>query len=114
MITKQEFDLAAKTVASNFGQYLPKMISYKSFIQKAVLNMATPKELTDVRDSKINMGMIDKLCKLAKKEWQLSRDANSLYCAAMSVGTIIKEYDWGSYYISGNGLWEIGQQIQNA
>lgn len=40
MITKQEFDFAAKTVVSNFAVALPKMISYKSYIQKAILNIA--------------------------------------------------------------------------
>lgn len=112
MITKQEFDLAAKSVASNFSSVLPKMISYKSYIQKAVLDVASRQELEDVRDSRINQGMIDKLCKLAKNEWLLSGDAQSLYCAAMSVATIVKEYDWGTQFLVGNGLWEMAQRIQ--
>lgn len=66
MITKQEFDLAAKSVVSNMASVLPKMISSKSYIQKAVLNVATRQELEDVRDSRINQGLIDKLCKIAK------------------------------------------------
>ena len=114
MITKQEFDCAAKKVASNFSAYLPKMISYKSYVQRAVLNIATPKELGDVRDGNINQNLIDKLCMIAKREWLLTRDAESLYCVAISVGTIIKEYDWGTEYISGNGPWELSQRIQNA
>lgn len=114
MITKQEFDFAAKTVVSNFAVALPKMISYKSYIQRAILDIATNRELEDVRDSRINQGMIDKLCRLAKNEWVLSSDAQSLYCSAMAVATIIKEYDWGTQYLIGDGLWEIAQQIQNA
>lgn len=114
MITKQEFDLAAKSVVSNMASVLPKMISYKSYIQKAVLDVATRQELEDVRDSRINRGLIDKLCKLAKNEWLLSGDSKSLYCAAMAVATIIKEYDWGTQYLFGNGLWEMAQRIQNA
>ena len=114
MITKQEFDLAAKSVVSNFSSVLPKMISYKSYIQKTVLDMASRQELEDVRDSRINQGMIDKLCKLAKNEWLLSGDSQSLYCAAMAVATIIKEYDWGTQYLVGNGLWEMAQRIQIA
>ena len=61
MITKQEFDLAAKSVVSNMASVLPKMISYKSYIQKAVLDVATRQEFEDVRDSRINQGLIDKL-----------------------------------------------------
>ena len=114
MITKQEFNLAAKSVASNFSSVLPKMISYKSYIQKAVLDVASRQELEDVRYSRINQGMIDKLCKLAKNEWLLSGDAQSLYCAAMSVATIVKEYDWGTQFLVGIGLWEMAQRIQTA
>lgn len=66
MITKHEFDFAAKTVAANFAVAFPKMISYKSFIQKAILDVATNREIEDVRYCRINQGMIDKLCRLAK------------------------------------------------
>lgn len=114
MITKQEFDFAAKIVVTNFGAALPKMIGYKSYIQKAILDIATNRELEDVRDCRINQGMIAKLCRLAKNEWLLSPDSHSLYCAAMAVATIIKEYDWGTEYLIGEGLWEIAQRIQNA
>lgn len=114
MITKQEFDFAAKTVVSNFAVALPKMISYKSYIQKAILDIATNRELEDVRDCRINQGMIDKLCRLAKNEWLLSADVQSLYCVAMAVATIVKEYDWGIQYLVGDGVWEIANKIQKA
>lgn len=114
MITKQEFEIAAKEVLSDFASAFPKMISYKSSIQQAVLNIATPDELADVRDCRINQSMIEKLARLAKREWNLSGDAFSLYCAAMAVGTIIKEYDWGTDYLIGNGLWTMANRIQNA
>lgn len=113
MVNKQDFDLAAKSSASNLMAVLPKMISYKSYIQKAVLDIATHREIEDVRDCRINQGMIDKLCRLAKKEWMLSGDAQSLYCASMAVATIVKEYDWGTRYLVGDGLWEMAQRIQN-
>ncbi len=114
MITKQEFDLAARQVMSDLSSILPKMISYKSYIQREILNQASQRELEDVRDSRINQGMIDKLCRIAKNEWRLSGDSKSLYCAAMAVATIVKEYDWGSQYIIGDGLYEIATRIQNA
>lgn len=114
MVHKQEFDLAAKKTASNLMAALPKMIGYKSYIQRSILDVATTRELQDVRDCRINQGMIDKLCRLAKKEWMLSGDAQSLYCASMAVATIVKEYDWGTKYLAGDGLWEMAQRIQNA
>lgn len=114
MTTKQEFDSAALQVRTNLSSMLPKMISYKSYIQRAVLDIATRQEMEDVRDCRINQGMIDKLCQLAKNEWQLSRDSQSLYCAALAVATIVKEYDWGTYYLVGNGLYEMAARIENA
>lgn len=114
MITKQDFNLAAKSVIDNFAVVLPQMINYKSYIQKAIINVASRQEIEDVRDSRINQGMINKLCKLAKNEWLLSGDVQSLYCAAMAVATIIKEYDWGTQYLIGDGMWEVAQRIQNA
>lgn len=114
MITKNDFDQIAKSVMTNIAKVLPKMISYKNYIQNAILDVATSQELEDVRDCRINQGMIDKLCRLAKNEWMLSADAQSLYCSAMAVATIIKEYDWGTQYLIGDGLWQIAQRIQNA
>ena len=114
MVTKQEFDLASKSATSNLMAFLPKMISYKSYIQKAVLDIASRQELQDVHDSRINQGMIDKLCKLAKNVWLLSGDAQSLYCAAMSVATIVKEYGWGTQYLVGDGLYEIAKRIPSS
>ena len=114
MITKQEFDLAAKQVLSDLSSVLPQMISYKSYIQREILNQATQREMEDVRDSRINQGLIDKLCRIAKNEWRISGDSKSLYCIAMAVATIIKEYDWGTHYLVGTGLYELATRIQNA
>ena len=58
MISKQEFEQAAEIVRANLTSAMPKMISYKSFIQREVLKVATRQELEDVRDCKINQEMI--------------------------------------------------------
>lgn len=50
--------------------------------------------------------MIDKLCRLAKRKWSVTKDSGSLYCAAMAVATIIKEYGWGTAYLAGEGFWK--------
>ena len=113
MITKQEFDSVAKDAISNFDVVFPKMVSYKNNIQREILNLATREELEDVRDSRINYGMVNKLACLAKVEWQICGDAQSLYSAAMAVATIIKEYDWGTAYLTGDGLWNMALKIQN-
>ena len=114
MLTKQIFEEAAIEVKNNFSTMLPKMIAYKNYIQRAVLEIVTQRELEDIRDSRINQGLIDKLVSLANQEWQLSGDVNSLYCAAMAVGTILKEYEWGIKWVTGDGLYEIAQRIYDA
>lgn len=114
MITKQEFDLAATRGRAQLMTALPKMVRYKSSIQREVLDVATRREMEDVRDCRINQGMIDKLCRLAKRHWSASPDATSLYCAAMAVATIVKEYDWGTQYLVGDGMWQMAQRIENA
>ena len=69
MITKQEFELAASQIKGNLMAVLPQMISYKSNIQRTVLDIASNQELEDVRDCRINQSMIDKLCRLARNQW---------------------------------------------
>lgn len=113
LITKQEFERAANEIRNNIYSALPKMISYKSTIQQKVLDIATQHEMFDVAACKINGGMIEKLAMLANEEWIKDKDAKSLYCAAMAVATIIKEYDWGVYYLIGEGLYEMANKIQN-
>ena len=90
MITRQDFDRGANAVKNNFMLALPKMINYKKYIQVKVLDIATSKELEDVRDCRINQRMIDKLVKLCKTVMCGANDTQSAYCAAMAVGTIIK------------------------
>lgn len=114
MITKQEFNMAAKQVRNNLSSSLPKMIEYKTFIQRTVLDVTTQQELEDVRACRINQGMIDKLAQIAAKEWRPSGSIFDLYCAAMAVATIIKEYDWGIQYLTTDGLYEMAERIYDA
>ena len=114
MITRQEFDKGAGAVRNNFMSALPKMINYKKFVQVKILDIATRKELEDVRDCRINQGMIDKLVKLCKTAMCGANDTQSAYCAAMAVGTIIKEYEWGTQYLTPDGLYELATRIYNA
>ena len=114
MITRQDFDKGANAVRNNFMAALPKMINYKKYVQVNVLDIASRKELEDVRDCRINQGMIDKLVKLCKTAMGGASDAQSAYCAAMAVGTIIKEYEWGQRYLTPDGLYELATRIYNA
>ena len=113
MITKSEFDVAVVQATMDVSSVLPKTMAYKTYIQNTIIEIVTPKQLNDIRNGHINQIMIDRLCALAKNEWLISADAKSLYCAAMAVATIVREYDWGNQYLVGNGLWELAQRIQN-
>ena len=111
---KTDFENAADNVRKDLMTYLPKMIAYKSMIQKSVLLVATPAEKEDVRNSRINPSLIGKLAKLAHGVWSASPDMESLYCVAMAVGTIIKEYEWGIQYLTPEGLQSMANLIKNA
>ena len=114
MITKQDFEKVAygATTPLLFSTYGPKMIAYKNYIQNAILDIASFDEMLDVKDSKPNQGLIEKLVKLANREWLLLSDVHSLYCVAMAVATIVDEYGWGSYYLTEDGLWQLADMIQ--
>lgn len=114
MITRQDFERGANAVQNNVMAALPKMINYKKYVQEKVVSIATRKELEDVRDCVINQGMIDKLVKLCKTAMCGAYDTQSAYCAAMAVGTIIKEYEWGTQYLTPDGLFELATRIYNA
>lgn len=112
-LSKEQFEIAAGKVGKNIMSYLPEMISFKKRIQVEVLDIATRKELENVRDSIYTQSLVDKLVNLAARMCGNKADYTSLYCAAMAVGTIIKEYEWGSKWITPNGLYELANHIAN-
>lgn len=112
-LSKEQFEIAANKVRSNIMSYLPEMISFKKRFQVEVLDLATHEELENVRDSIYTQSMVDKLVNLAYRMWKDKTNHTSLYCAAMAVGTIIKEYEWGTKWITPDGLYELASQIVN-
>lgn len=113
MVTQSDFSDIAESIRGNLSSALPKMIEYKTYLQSNVLDIATYKELEDVRDGTFNGSLMTKLIMLAKSRWQ-SGATEDLYCLAVSVATIIKEYDWGTQYLRESGLHSLAKQIQNA
>ncbi len=112
-LSKEQFEIAANKVKHNMLSFLPEMISYKKSIQEEVLEVATQKEIENVRNSIYSQSLVDKLIILAAKQWSNKTNIASLYCAAMAVGTIIKEYEWGIKWITPDGLYELATQIAN-
>ena len=113
MITKQEFEKAGQEVMQNITLAFPKMINYKKSIQTAILDRLTSSEMYDIRDSKINDSVIAKLVILGAEHFKLMPNTQTLYCIAMAVGTIIKEYGWDTTYVTSPNLYELANKIQN-
>lgn len=113
MITKQEFEKAGHEVMQNITLVFPKMINYKKSIQTAILDRLTSSEMYDIRDSKLNEGVIAKLAILGTEHFKLIPNVQTLYCVSMAVGTIIKECGWGTTYVTFPGLYELANKIQN-
>ena len=92
--------------------YLPEMIAYKSSIQLAVIDQLTSDEKEDIMRCVYNDNVVKKLTNIARQEWKHKKgDMASLYCVAMAVGTIIKEYDWGMRFVRSDGLFELAKRI---
>ena len=113
MVTQSDFSNIAESIRGNLSSALPKMIEYKTYLQRNVLDIATYDELEDVKNGTFNGSLMTKLIILAKSRWQ-SGSMEDLYCLAMSVATIIKEYDWGTELLSDEGLFSLAEKIQNA
>ena len=114
MINQKEFEEIGSLILSDPTKALPKMIKYKSQIQKEVLAITSQQELHDVYANRINEGLIRKLITLVSQKYKITPDCISLYCAAMAVGTIIKEYEWGNQYLTNEGLYNLATRIYNA
>lgn len=113
MLNPSNYSSVQTHVSSNMGKYLPVMIMFKSTIQRVVISMLSSDELQDIRDCRLNMTVVDKLAYIGKAQYQHSEEQNdeTLYCLCMALGTIIKEYDWGTKYIQQEGMCELAKKI---
>lgn len=110
MLTLNNCRIVQANVQSNFQRYLPSMIKFKSEIQTDV--DLTELETLDLIACRLNMNVVRKLTALGRAHFASSdRSDEILYCICMAVGTIIKEYDWGTYYISPEGICELANMI---
>lgn len=113
MTNHNEFSIVAKNVSFNLSSELPKMIDYKTYIQRNALDIATSRELAGVSNETFNRSLLNKLILLAKSKWQ-SGTSEDLYCLSMAIATIIKEYGWGTEYLNNEGLYRLAVEIENA
>lgn len=89
------------------------MMQYKSSIQRMIIPMLSMDELQDIKDSRLNMEVIEKLANIGRVQYQQSMEHNCefLYCLCMAIGTIIKEYNWGIKYVQQDGMCELAEKI---
>lgn len=88
------------------------MMRYKSSIQLEIIPRTTTKELNDIRDCCLNITLIKKLADIGRQHFIISdKSDTTLYCICMAIGTIIKEYDWGTKYIQQGGMLDMATMI---
>ena len=96
----------------NLGKYMPIIMQFKSFIQRAVIPLLSANELQDIKDCCLNRQVIDKLVYIGIGQYKKNAEQSDevLYCLCMAIGTIIKEYDWGTEYIQQSGMCALAEK----
>lgn len=113
MLTSANYQTVQRNVTSNFLRYFTLMRSCKTVLQNEVIPLLSLQEKNDIKNSRFNQNVLDKLTSLGKREYQKQADKTDevLYCICMSIGTIIKEYEWGTTYISQTGMCQLAAKI---
>lgn len=112
MITLQQFTEIGNQLLANPTTLL-SMVEYKSLLQREIIPLLTDKEVNDIANSIENKQVINKLVKLAAARCWIFSDDITLYCLSLSIGTILKEYGWGTYYTTSLGCYELASMLCN-
>lgn len=88
--------------------------AFKTEIQNEIFSIISQEEKSDIKYSRYNENVVGKLVKLGAEKFAAYNSVEALFCAAMSVGTIIKEYEWGIQFVTGNGCYEMARRIYDA
>ncbi len=110
--SESSFEAASEKVSRNLMAYLPEMVKYKETIQRLIAISATEQEKADIKNDAFNPVIFYKLIELTNVFPTVCDKYESLYCVAMAVGTIMKEYGWGLKYVTPEGLLYIAKQIK--
>ena len=106
MFTSEEAAAYSKNIS-----LVVKMIPYKTSIQNEIIPQLTQQELLDIKHSIKNYYVINKLAKIAARHYKETPNNEALFCLSMTLATIIKEYEWGTEYLTPNGLCTLAQII---
>ena len=70
MLDSSNYLSVQASITGNFSKYIPKMMLFKSSIQKAIIPMLSVEELQDIKDCRLNIGVIDKLGNIGKEQYR--------------------------------------------
>ena len=88
--------------------------AFKTEIQYEVFSLISEDEKSDIKYSRYNENVVEKLVELGAEKFASYNSVEALFCAAMSVGTIIKEYEWGIQFVVGDGCYQLARRIYDA
>jgi hypothetical protein len=117
MITKDRIAQIGKSIMNNaftstgFSSQFNELRNIKVIIQTQITDRLSQKELCDIALSKKNDDVIEKLIAIGKVLYIQNPSDEKAYMIAVAIATIIKEYEWGSYYLAGDGLYELVNKI---
>lgn len=83
----------------------------KTELQNKIVDQLTYDEMLDIKYSRKNTNVITKLIKLAESKYAIDQNEIFLFNLCLSIGTIIKEYEWGDDYAQTNGVICTSKQI---
>ena len=88
-----------------------RMRIYKTILQTEILNNLTDRERQNINNSIEDKAVVNKLTFLANAAYNQDVSNRNLYCLSIVVGTILKEYGWGTKYIEPEGLYYLAKEI---
>lgn len=117
MITKDRLAQIGKYIMDNaftttgYSSLFNEFRNIKVTIQTRINDRLSQDELYDIAFSRKNDDVIKKLITIGKELYIQNPSDEKAYMIAVSITTIIKEYEWGSFYMSGDGLYELVNEI---
>ena len=96
----------------NAMNVLQRAIPIKTYLQNAIVDYLTYEEMLDIKISVLNKDVIDKLIEISRPYYENEPTTEMLDVLALSIGTIIKEYEWGVHYLGKEGVREIQDKIR--
>ena len=103
--------MANAITPNGFSSKFNELREIKTNIKNDIIYSLSPNEQMDIVNSIKNETVISKLIMIGKRYNAQNPSEEMVYMVALSVGTIIKEYGWGTYFVMEDGLYELARRI---